>query len=263
MEQALKRFKPSLLRWLTFWKPVRKLEIAITDFCNLDCPLCSQGTPLQKGKKIMPLRELERISKFLRPFEFDIVKISGGEPTIHPQFGEICDKLKELFPAHAYQLATNGCLLEKFLDHLKVFNHIGLSHYPGKNDSSFFHLTELKLPNLYSGTKDDYCEMEDINKESNLDKTHIYRSCKWTYIKKIVQSRIYPCCLIFGQSVRQNIDISKISVPIDENWRKNLTKINLEPHCRHCFVNVDTKSRFRSVHKLCQNVIDLTVLLKP
>ena len=210
----------------------------------------------------MSLKELERISKFLRPFEFDIIKISGGEPTIHHQFGEICDKLKELFPAYACQLATNGCLLEKFFVRLKVFNKIGLSHYPGKNDSTFFHLNELELPNLYPYTKEDYCEMEDVYKESNLDKNHIYQSCKWAYIKEIVQSRIYPCCLIFGQSVRQNIDINKVSVPIDENWRKNLTKINLEPYCRHCFVNVDTKSRFRSVHKLCQNVIPLIGLLK-
>jgi len=211
----------------------------------------------------MPLKELERISKFLRPFEFDIIKVSGGEPTIHPQFGEICDKLKELFPAHAYQLATNGCLLEKFLDHLEVFGQIELSRYPGRNDSTFSHLTELKLPGLQSYTKEDCYEMEDVNKESNLNKTSIYKSCKWTYIKKIVQSRIYPCCIIFGQSIRQNIDRNEVSVPIDENWRENLTKINLEPYCKYCFVNVDTRSRFRLAHKLCQNVRSLFPLLNP
>jgi len=253
MEQVLKR--P-----LTFWKPVRRLEIVITDFCNLDCPLCCQGTRFQKDKKIMSLKELGRISKLISPFEFDIVKISGGESTIHPQFGEICDKLKEIFPAYAYELATNGCLLEKFLDHLKVFSRIELSRYPGKNDSTFFHLTELEIANLHSSTKDDYSGMEDIYKESNLDKTHIYQSCKWTNIKKVVQSRIYPCCQIFGQSVRQNIDINKISVPLDENWRKNLVKINPEPYCRHCFSDVDTESHFRSVRKLCRNVYTLLKL---
>lgn len=217
MQQALKRLIQSQLRFLTFWKPVRKLEIAITDFCNIDCLLCSQGTPLQKDKKMMPLKELERISKFFRPFEFDSIKLSGGEPTLHPQFGEICDRLKELFPACAYELATNGCLLEKYLDHLEVLNHIELSRYPGKNDSTYLHLTELKLPHLSPVTKEDYSGMADVYQASNLNKTHIYKYCERAYIRKIVQSRIYPCCIIFGQSIRQNIDRNKVSVPIDEN----------------------------------------------
>ena len=256
----MKRLKQPHSRWLTFWKPSKKLEIAVTDFCNLDCPLCSQGTPIQKDKKTMPLRELERISKFFRPFEFDTIKLSGGEPTLHPQFGEICGRLKELFPAYAYTLATNGCLLEKYLDHLEVFNHIELSLYPGKNDSTCLRLTELKLPNLGSLAKEDYCEMEDVYKEADLDISHICKSCKWTYINKIVQSSIYPCCIIFGQSIRQNIDRNKIGVPIDENWREHLIKISLEPYCKHCFVNVDTGSYPRLVRKPFQNVIDHAIL---
>jgi len=257
MKQALKRLKQSQLRWLAFSKPVKKLEIAVTDFCDLDCPLCSQGTPLQKDKKTMSLKELERISRFFRPYEFDVIKISGGEPTLHHQFGEICDSLKELFPAYAYELATNGCLLEKSLDHLEVFNRIALGHYPGRNDSTFFRLTELKLPNLHPYTKGDYSEMEDVYKESNLNKAHIYKSCKWTYIKKIVQSRIYPCCIIFGQSIRQNIDRNKVGVPIDEDWEENLTSIDLEPYCKHCFVDVDTRSHLRLVRRLYKNAMDL------
>ena len=238
--QILKRLIKSSLRLRTRSKPIKKLEIAITDFCDLDCSLCSQGTPLQKDKKTMTLEELERISRFFKPFEFDVIKISGGEPTLHSQFSEICDGLNGLFPAHEYQLATNGCLLEKYLDKLSVFHRVGLSHYPGKNDAIFSRLNELKVPNFNLRTKEDYAEMDDINTDSNLNKTGIFKSCKWTYIKKVVQSRIYPCCIIFGQSVRHDIDRDKISVPIDEHWRENLLKIDLEPYCRHCYVDVDT-----------------------
>lgn len=188
----------------------------------------------------MTLEELERISRFFKPFEFDVIKLSGGEPTLHVQFREICDRLKELFPAREYQLATNGCLLEKHLDKLGLFYTIELSHYPGKNDATFSRLSKLKVPNSYLSTKNDYTGMDDVNKESNLNKTGIFKSCKWTYIKKIVQSRIYPCCIIFGQSVRQGIDRDRVSVPIDEHWRDNLLKIDLEPYCRHCFVDVRT-----------------------
>ncbi len=131
-----------------FWKPVKYLELAITDFCNLKCRLCAQGIPLQKDKKEMSFDEFERISKIFKPYEFDVIKISGGEPTLHSQFQKICENIKELFPA-VLELATNGCLLEKYIDNIRIFDQIDLSNYPGKNDEIFFHIVNLNIPKTY------------------------------------------------------------------------------------------------------------------
>lgn len=215
-----------------------QLEIAITDFCNLNCSLCSQGTPWQKNKRIISLNELERFSKLVKPFEFQVIKLSGGEPTLHPQFAEICDNLKKLFSAHRYKLATNGFRLEKFINYLEVFDDIELTHYFGRNDEIFGKLVKLNLPNMTPVDKQDYQELEDIFQEKNLNKTNIYKHCSYSEIFKIVQDRIYPCCVIFGQSVVKDINLDTISVPLDENWRENLAKINLEPYCRHCYIDV-------------------------
>ena len=116
------------LKCIYFWKPVRYLELAITDLCNLKCHLCAQGIPLLKDKREMSFNELERISKFFKPYEFDVIKISGGEPTLHSQFRDICENLKELFPACFYMLATNGFLLEKYKEPLEsAFRWAGFS----------------------------------------------------------------------------------------------------------------------------------------
>ncbi|HDY72634.1 MAG TPA: radical SAM protein [bacterium] len=221
-----------------------KLEIDILDFCNLNCPLCVRGIPLQKNKKFTSLDELERISKFIKPFEFHTIKIGGGEPTLHPQFAEICDNLKRLFPAQRYYLATNGFQLEKFKDHLQVFDIIELTEYRGRNEGVFDLAVKLNLPNLVPIRKQDYKELEDIYQESNsLKKVNVYNRCIYRKITIIIQDRIYPCCNIFGQALRQNIDPDMISVPVDENWRENLAKISIESYCRRCFVDVPSPAK--------------------
>lgn len=222
-------------------KKYNVLELAITDFCNLGCPLCSQATPLQKNKKIISIEELENISRFIKPFEFYVVKISGGEPTLHPHFREICQSLKKMFPAHYYILATNGFKLEALRDCLNVFNHIDLSHYPGLNDAVYRRIINLNIPNIRTQIRRDNIEMVNVHIEKNLNKHNIYKYCIFSKFLKIVQCRIYPCCVIFGLAVRKDIDINRVSVLFDADWRRNLAKINMQPYCEHCWVDIQAR----------------------
>jgi sulfatase maturation enzyme AslB (radical SAM superfamily) len=191
----------------------------------------------------MSLEDLERMSRLVEPYEFYAIKLSGGEPTLHPQFVEICDRLRDLFPARAYLLATNGKLLERYLEQVQVFDRIDLSEYPGMNEEEFHRLYASDLSNLSASTKYDYTEMEDIHAESNHGKTGIFASCHQAGVKKIVQDRIYACCVIFGNSIRQGIDRDEISVPMDEHWRERLARVDIEAHCRRCWVDVRTGRR--------------------
>jgi tetratricopeptide (TPR) repeat protein/organic radical activating enzyme len=220
-------------------RQIKKLELAITDYCNLQCALCSQGTPYQKNKRTMSLDQIERMSLLIRPYEFEVIKISGGEPTLHPQFREICRKLKTWFPARRYEMSTNGFRLEEYVDCIGVFGAVSLSLYPGKNDAVVDRINAMNLYNVKCGVNKDYERMEDVCARNNLGKQDVYRNCKFHHYRKIVQDRIYPCCVIFGQSIRQNIDLDEISVPLDHQWRENLERIDIEPYCKACFVRVD------------------------
>ena len=215
-----------------------KMEIAITDYCNQSCSLCSQGTPLQKDKKTMSMADLEAISRNVRPYEFDVIKISGGEPTLHPQFGEICRNLRRLLPANRYELATNGFRLEQFRDCIGVFDNIDLASYPGRNDEIVEHFRRLQWANVNIPLKRDGMEMMDVYQEKNGGKENVYDNCAYAGYRKVIQDRIYPCCIIFGQAMRQNIDLDEISVAFDANWRENLAEIDIEQHCGRCFIDV-------------------------
>ena len=65
--------------------------IEITDSCNLTCPMCyAASAPGQKHKS---LEEVQHAIDRLVAAEgrAEVAQLSGGEPTIHPQFVEILD----------------------------------------------------------------------------------------------------------------------------------------------------------------------------
>lgn len=82
--------------------------VEVTERCNLECPICYAGSSPHAGT----WRSLEHIEQMLDAVvrnekEPDIVQISGGEPTIHPQFFEILDLAKSK-PIRHLMVNTNG-----------------------------------------------------------------------------------------------------------------------------------------------------------
>lgn len=87
--------------------------IEITDRCNLTCPTCYAGSSPTHGRH----RTLEEVKRMLDTIvknekEPDVVQISGGEPTLHPQFFEILDYAKTL-PIKHLMVNTNGIEIAK------------------------------------------------------------------------------------------------------------------------------------------------------
>lgn len=67
--------------------------IEIVHSCNLACPTCYADSPVGIGAKVtaVPLAELQqRIQGVIeRKGKIEILQLSGGEPTLHPQFFEL------------------------------------------------------------------------------------------------------------------------------------------------------------------------------
>ena len=82
--------------------------VEITDRCNLTCPVCySESSPHRPEH-----RSLEQIECMLdcvvrNEGEPDVVQISGGEPTIHPDFFRVLDMAKAR-PIKHLMVNTNG-----------------------------------------------------------------------------------------------------------------------------------------------------------
>src|SRR5438270_8643569 len=82
--------------------------IEINQACNLACPVCfANATDIHGSHR--PLAEIERMLDALVESEGepDLVQISGGEPTIHPEFFTILDAVKRR-PIRHVMINTNG-----------------------------------------------------------------------------------------------------------------------------------------------------------
>jgi uncharacterized radical SAM superfamily Fe-S cluster-containing enzyme len=82
--------------------------VEITDRCNLTCPTCYAMSSPHYGRH----RSVEEVEKMLDAIvanegEPDVVQISGGEPTIHPDFFHILDIAKQK-PIKHLMVNTNG-----------------------------------------------------------------------------------------------------------------------------------------------------------
>jgi len=87
--------------------------IEITDHCNLRCPICyAESGPHRPG-----FRDLATVERMLDAVvanegEPDVVQISGGEPTLHPQFFAILDAARRR-PIKHLMINTNGLRIAK------------------------------------------------------------------------------------------------------------------------------------------------------
>lgn len=87
--------------------------IEITDRCNLTCPTCYAMSSPHYGRH-RTVEEVERMFDIMveNEGEPDVIQISGGEPTLHPDFFEILDIAKTK-PFKHIMLNTNGIRIAK------------------------------------------------------------------------------------------------------------------------------------------------------
>ncbi|MCA8915688.1 MAG: radical SAM protein [Planctomycetes bacterium] len=85
--------------------------VELTDRCNLTCPVCYADSGPARGAH----RSLEQITAMLDAVvanegEPDVVQLSGGEPTMHPEFWPVLDAAMSR-PIKHVMLNTNGTRL--------------------------------------------------------------------------------------------------------------------------------------------------------
>jgi uncharacterized radical SAM superfamily Fe-S cluster-containing enzyme len=98
--------------------------VEICDYCNLRCPVCYASS----GPERQQFRDLKTIEKMLDAVvrnegQPDVVQLSGGEPTVHPEFFTILEMAKAR-PIRHLMVNTNGIRIaedEKFVEKLTSY----------------------------------------------------------------------------------------------------------------------------------------------
>jgi len=96
------------------------LQVRCTSFCNMNCSFCSTAAgPYSKEHKTnyivdidYLIEEVERVAK-IKGDKLIIFLDSVGEPTSHPDFVKLVEKLKKIKEVSEVIVITNGTLLTK------------------------------------------------------------------------------------------------------------------------------------------------------
>ncbi len=90
----------------------------ITGNCNLNCPVCIAE---EKSRKDVSFDDIKyMVDRLLRSEKtIDVINLSGGEPTLHPDYYEIIEYLKSIDEITGVSVSTNGL---KFVEDNEFLN---------------------------------------------------------------------------------------------------------------------------------------------
>ena len=134
----------ALLKTTLLDYPEEIASVIFTPGCNLRCPYCHNPSLVLDSKNNSELLPLDEIKKFLhkRKNLIGAVVISGGEPLIHNNIGEIVDYIKSM--NLKVKIDTNGLFPEKLeklnVDYIAMdvktapqnYSRLGLQKYSSK-----------------------------------------------------------------------------------------------------------------------------------
>ncbi|MBC8146546.1 MAG: radical SAM protein [Bacteroidetes bacterium] len=107
------------------------VQIDITNACKLNCAHCNRLVGHHKKSYFMDVDTVAKSIESLDGFP-GTIGIIGGDPTIHPDFIEICKLMKKMVPRKKRQIATAGYKWEEYKeiiyqtfekDHVQYNNH--------------------------------------------------------------------------------------------------------------------------------------------
>ncbi len=103
-----------------FGRKAEYLRISLTDRCNLRCGYCMppEGVRCLSHDQILTLEETVRIAGVMKTAGIRKVRLTGGEPLVRKNIGELLRMLAKMsFPDGVY-ITTNATLLREKLDEI-------------------------------------------------------------------------------------------------------------------------------------------------
>lgn len=117
----------------SYGRTIRDLRLSITDRCNFRCVYCMEpDVRFMDSAELLSAEEIVRLGRIAVGLGIEKVRVTGGEPTVHPRLTEI---LAGLAAAGVSDLAltTNGSLMDR--ERLDGWRRAGLSRITVSIDS--------------------------------------------------------------------------------------------------------------------------------
>ena len=97
-----------------FGRTIHYLRISLTDRCNLRCVYCMpEECEFQPTSELMTTAEVIRLTRIFARMGTNKIRLTGGEPSIHPEIIDIVKGIKTIAGIRSVSMTTNGVLLDK------------------------------------------------------------------------------------------------------------------------------------------------------
>ncbi len=170
--------------------------LEITDRCNLECPTCYSASSPRAGRH----RTLSEIEFMLDRIVYnegrpDVVQISGGEPTVHPDFFEVM-KIAKSKPIRHIMLNTNGIKIANDPDFTKRLSEFspGFEIYLQFDSFQESALKKLRGKDLRSVREKAIQTLNDLNLSTTLVVT-LEKGINDSEIGKIIKFALNQKCI--------------------------------------------------------------------
>jgi GTP 3',8-cyclase len=94
----------------SFGRVARDLRISLTDKCSLRCTYCmpAEGLPWLRKSELLTDDEIVRLAATFVGLGVNSIRLTGGEPLLHPTLPAVISRLAALRPRPELSLTTNG-----------------------------------------------------------------------------------------------------------------------------------------------------------
>lgn len=103
----------------SYGRNIHYLRVSLTDRCNLRCVYCMPADMrFAPASHLLQADELVRLVRVAASIGFDRVRLTGGEPTVHPHLVEIVRDIASIDGIQEIAMTTNALKLEKLAEPL-------------------------------------------------------------------------------------------------------------------------------------------------
>lgn len=103
----------------TYGRKVDYLRLSVTDRCNYRCRYCIPEGSAPEQAELLTAGECVEIVRAAAACGITKVRITGGEPLLRRDIGELCRSIREIPGIRELCLTTNGCYLPKLAASLR------------------------------------------------------------------------------------------------------------------------------------------------
>ena len=175
----------------------------------------------------MSIRQVKNFCRYFRHLRPKKVRVTGGEPLMHPKFKEVILLLMDSFIFSAIQITTNGLLLDESMFNNQI-QYVVTPYIENEQARIQFKDKIIILPRPHG--------YFDRNHDPNLSEKAArerHQNCLYKQIR-VIGDNVYDCC--HAQTMERFGKCPPVHAKVGENWQQEFDKLDNWQECVHCFV---------------------------